>query len=141
DPAGTVAAMATGAAAERLGAMQEAMDAAGSGSDGWRYLLGTAVFTVAGIDRARTLVVFYNPWIDIGLFTVWQGETGNRRLTDAEWLPGDVIRQPAPEIDARPLWLRAPAYPPGALIGELAETVRSIETRFPAGGAASWRNV
>ena len=141
DAAGAIATLATGAAAERLAAMEEQMNTAGSGSDGWRYLLGTSVFTVAGIDRARTLAVFYNPWIDIGLFTVWQGEGGDRRVTDAEWLPGDVIRQQAPELDARPLWLREPGYPPQALIDQLVDTVRSIEARFPAQGISSWRSI
>ena len=45
------------------------MEEWGSGPDGWRYLLGNAVYAATGVGEAQTFVMFYNPWVDAALIT------------------------------------------------------------------------
>lgn len=140
DPDKAIRAFAAGAGRDQLNAVAKDMAEAGSGRAGWRYLLGTSVFTAAGLNGPRTLVVFYNPWVDTALFTLWQGQRGARRIVEAEWVPGDLVREAQPEIDARPLWLRGEVYRPEALAQAVVTTVKAVETRFAEPLIPAWRD-
>ncbi|MHB1102053.1 MAG: hypothetical protein ACYC0C_04570 [Devosia sp.] len=139
DPIKATEAFATDAAHNQLRIIASRMAEAGSGDAGWRYLLGTAVFTVAGLNQPRMLVVFYNPWVDTALFTVWEARPEGRRIVEAEWVPGDFVREANPEFDPQPLWLRGEAYRPQALAEEVVTTVKAIETRFDETRIDAWR--
>lgn len=141
DPGATVAAFAAAPARGRFAAIDKQMSEAGSGAAGWRLLLGTAVFTAAGLNQPRTLVVFYNPWVDTAVFTLWQARSDRWRIIDIDWAPGDLVRQAAAEVDPRPLWLRGEAYRPETLAEAVATTVKAIETRFAdQKQIAAWRD-
>jgi len=140
DPDKAIRAFAADAGRSQLTAIAKEMANAGSGKAGWRYLLGTSVFTVAGLNAPRTLVVFYNPWVDTALFTVWEAQRAGRRIVEAEWVPGDLVRQANAEIDPQPLWLRGQKYRPAALADAVVDTVKAIETRFAAPQIAAWRD-
>jgi hypothetical protein len=66
DPGKTVAKYAVGSARAQFATIDKQMAKAGSGALGWRYLLSTAVFTAAGLNERRALIVFYNPAISSG---------------------------------------------------------------------------
>jgi hypothetical protein len=139
DPAKAIASFAADAAVSELKAIAAQMQEAGSGDAGWRYLLGTAVFTLAGLDNPQALVVFYNPWVDTALFTVWEAQSEGRRIVEAEWVPGDLVRQGNAEFDPQPLWLRGEGYRPQALVDEITTTVQAIEARFGDDSIDAWR--
>lgn len=130
DPEKAIATFASGAARGQFAAVTKQMTAAGSGAVGWRLLLGTSVFTGAGLDQPRTLVVFYNPWVDTALFTVWEARKEGRRIVDVDWVAGDLVRQANAEIDPRPVWLRGSGYRPETLVQSVVTTVKAIESRF-----------
>ncbi|MBV9347745.1 MAG: hypothetical protein JO245_07190 [Pseudolabrys sp.] len=123
----------------QLDTIAKEMANAGSGKAGWRYLLGSSVFTFAGLNANRTLVTFYNPWADTALFTVWEGQSGGRQIVEAEWVPGDMVRQERAEIELLPLWLRGQKYRPAAVTDAVVETVKAIETRFAEPQIGAWR--
>lgn len=139
NPDKAIRSFAAGAGRSELETIVKEMAAAGSGKAGWRYLLGTSVFTVAGLDAKRTLVTFYNPWADIALFTVWETQRAGRRVVEAEWVPGDMVRQERAEIELLPLWLRGQKYRPAAVADAVVGTVKAIETRFAEPQFAVWR--
>lgn len=140
DPDNAISTFAAGTGRRQLDAIAGEMEDAGSGKAGWRYLLGTSVFTVAGLTAPRTLVVFYNPWVDNALFTVWETQGSGRKVVEAEWVPGDLVRQSNAVIDPLPLWLRGRTYRPEALSQAVIVTVRAIETRFAEPQIARWRD-
>lgn len=141
DPAKTVSTYAAGAARGQFAAINEQMVKGGSGPLGWRYLLATSVFTAAGLNEPRALIVFYNPWIDTAVFTVWETQRGGRRIVDIDWVPGDLVRQAKAEIDPKPLWLRGAGYRPEALSQAVVATVKAIESRFgDPKQISSWRD-
>ncbi|MBS0535254.1 MAG: hypothetical protein JSR72_14445 [Proteobacteria bacterium] len=139
DPDKAIRAFTTGGGRTQFDTVAKEMADAGSGKAGWRYLLGTSVFTIAGLDAKRTLVTFYNPWADITLFTVWETQRAGRRIVEAEWLPGDMVRAERAEIEPLPLWLRGRKYRPAAVADAVVETVKAIETRFAEPQIAVWR--
>lgn len=118
------------------------MDTAGSGSDGWRYLLASSVFTAAGLDADVMLAVFYNPWVDVAVLTEWRLSDGKRTLSDVEWAAGDLVRAAGPQIEPRPLWLRGEGYRPQTLADAAVLTIRAVEERL-AGDVAreNWRGI
>jgi hypothetical protein len=140
DPDKAIRTFAAGAGQGQLNAIAKEMADAGSGKAGWRFLLGTSVFTAAGLTAPRTVAVFYNPWVDNALFTVWQAGRDGRRIVEAEWVPGDLVRQANAEIDPQPLWLRGQTYRPAALADAVVTTVKAIETRFAEPQIAAWRD-
>lgn len=141
EPDKTVAALAAGPAVGQLTAITKQMTDAGSGANGWRLLLGTSVFTGAGLDQPRMLVVFYNPFVDIAVFTVWESRSEGRRIVDVDWVPGDLVRRANAEISPQPLWLRGQGYRPNMLAQSVVATIRAIETRFgDATRIAEWRD-
>lgn len=129
-PNKSVSTYAIGTARGQFAAINKQMTSASGGIAGWRYLLGTSVFTTAGLNEPRALIVFYNPLIDTAVFTVWEARKEGRRIVDIDWVPGDLVRQANGAIEARPLWLRGEVYRPQALVDEVVATVKAIETRF-----------
>lgn len=142
NPAKSISAYAAGAAQREFAAIDKQMTTASAGAPaGWRYLLGTSVFTAAGLNEARALIVFYNPLLDTAVFTVWEARKEGRRIVDIGWVPGDWVRQPNGAVEPRPLWLRGEVYRPQALVDEVVATVKAVETRFgDTKQIATWRD-
>ncbi len=141
DPTTTIAAYAESAARRQFAAIDKQMTNASGGPAGWRYLLGTSVFTTAGLNEPRALIVFYNPWIDTAVFTVWEARKEGRRIVDIDWVPGDLVRQANAAVEPRPLWLRGDLYRPQALVDEVVATVKAVEARFAdARRIGRWRD-
>lgn len=142
DPVRAITTYSTGYGRQSLDMLDGQMKAAGiTGVAGWRFFLGTSVFTAIGIAEKKTLFVFYNPWIDSALFTVWQQVGKRRHVVDAAWVPGDLIRKSHAQIDPKPLWLRFKSYRPDALGHEVIATTDAIETRFGnPKNVANWRH-
>ncbi len=95
---------------------------------GWAYHFGHSLVAPGGINGRRQAVLFYNPWSDVGLVTVWEGET---RITDLEAIPGEALRNggKAP-LGGVPGWMRPQAYGPFAVGHATAQTVKAFETAF-----------
>lgn len=141
DPTKGVDAFAANDALGHFARISKQMTDAGSGLSGWRFLLGTSVFTVVGLDQPRTMVVFYNPWVDIAVLTLWEQRKEGRRIIDVEWVPGDLVRQQKAQIEPRPLWLRGDGYRPDTLARSIVTTIKAVETRFAdARNLAGWRD-
>jgi len=141
NPAKSISVHAAGSARRQFAAIDKQMTTASGGPLGWRYLLGTSVFTTAGLNEPRALIVFYNPLLDTAVFTVWEARKEGRRIVDVDWVPGDLVRQASGTVEARPLWLRGEVYRPQALVDEVAATVKAIETRLAdPRQIATWRD-
>jgi hypothetical protein len=139
DPDKAMQTHASSSGRSQLAAIGKDMEQVGSGKLGWRYLLGTSVFAATGVGASRMAAMFYNPWLDTALVTIWESKRGGRQLAEAEWVPGDLVRQANAEIDPRPLWLRGSAYRPQALADAVVETVKRFEDRLPEAQIAKWR--
>lgn len=140
DPEAAITAVRHPAVRDRLTAITAAMTEMGSGADGWRYLVGASVYAMTGIGAPRSLVMFYNPWVDIAVIAAWEDVVDGRRLVDLDWLPGDLLRgQP---IEPQPAWARAGDGSSQSLIAAMAQTVEGFETTFATPETRTdWRNL
>lgn len=138
DPADAAIKAGTHSARAALEAMTAAFTEAGSGTDGWGYLLGASVFSAVAVGEPITFVMFYNPWVDAALVTEWEDLPDGRNLLDAEWMPGDILR--GEDINLPPPWLRGIGHPSIVMMNILADTIDAFEAKFgDERFAANWR--
>jgi len=104
---------------------------------GWRYLFSTATYTVVPITEQASVVLFYHPWSDTAINTLWQLENNRPVMIRAELVLGDYIRQSGrPPFTLQPLWERDSGRIPPLLSAQIAvgETLAAFEKALPANG-------
>lgn len=95
---------------------------------GWAYHFGHSLVVPGALQEGRQAVLFYNPWSDIALLTVWEGQS---RMVDLEALPGEALRKSGtPPLGGAPGWMRQQAYGPFAVGQSTAQTVKAFEEAF-----------
>ncbi len=102
---------------------------------GWKYFFATATYTVAPLTTQTHIVLFYHPWSDIAIITIWQYENKQFVMNHAELFLGDYIRQYGQiPFEVQPLWERESATITPLLAVPLAvgETLVAFENIFPA---------
>jgi len=111
----------------RLAALNEALWPTTEAPVGWAFFFRNSLVTGAPEQGGRKPVLFYNPWADIGLVTVWKGQ----EVVDLEMVPGKVLRQGggAPYGGAL-AWTRQESYGPHGVGYITAYTLRSFEKAF-----------
>ena len=109
---------------------------------GWTYFMSMAVTTLGAPGAERPLIAYYHPWSDVFLITAWRVESGRAVIDDAQFVPGDWVRnRGAPPFDVRPLWLRGQDYLPLAAGRAVARSVRAFEETFAGWAGTDWRSV
>ena len=104
---------------------------------GWKYYFATAAYTVVPFTEQARIVLFYQPWSDTAVMTLWQQGTGQLTMTRAELVLGDYIRQYGlPPFEVQPLWeLKAKTFTPFLAVPlAVGETLTAFANIFPAGG-------
>ena len=112
----------------RLAALNETLWPTTDAPVGWAFFFRTALVTGAPEQGGRKPVLFYNPWADIGLVTIWEHPD---TLISLEMVPGKVLRQggTAPYGGAL-AWTRQDSYGPYGVGYITAYTLRSFEKNF-----------
>jgi len=112
---------------------------------GWTYFFETSIWSLSFPSGTSAVAVFYHPWSDVALVTVWTRKDSGSTLDDADLIVGDALRNLAkPPYDAEPQWLRGPV--PAYLAAGIssAQTVRGFEKVFAPGNKAlkdGWRSL
>jgi hypothetical protein len=104
---------------------------------GWKYYFAAATYTVVPLTKQTHMVLFYHPWSDTAIITLWQ--YGNKQfvMNHAELFLGDYIRQYGQTpFEIQPLWERESKTMTPLLAVPLAvgETLVAFENIFPASG-------
>ena len=107
---------------------------------GWSYFLNTSVIVFGNLEGARPVAAFYHPWSDVFLLTSWKLDKDGPKMTDAEMLMGDFVRNKGgPPLEPSPLWVRARMFKPAAVGLEAGESVRAFEALYPKKIGGDWR--
>jgi hypothetical protein len=104
---------------------------------GWQYYFATATYTVSPLTTQTSIVLFYHPWSDTAIITIWQSRNNQFAMTHAELFLGDYIRQYGQTpFEMHPLWERESATITPLLAIPLAvgETLVAFENIFPTNG-------
>ena len=111
----------------RLAALNEALWPTAEAPVGWAFFFRTSLVTGAPEQGGRKPVLFYNPWADIGLVTVWKGQ----EVVDLEMVPGKVLRQGGcPPYGGGLAWARQDSYGPHGVGYITAHTLWAFERAF-----------
>jgi len=100
---------------------------------GWAYFFETSLMAEGSPKGDRLPILFYNPWSDVALLTVWSKA---QTIENLEVLPGDALRRAGrtPAGGFRP-WAEVGGYPPLAVGRLTAQTLRAFEATYRKG---SW---
>ncbi|MCP3899389.1 MAG: hypothetical protein GY707_06725, partial [Desulfobacteraceae bacterium] len=106
---------------------------------GWALFFNSAVKVYVG-DNVKTPVVgYYNPYNDLFLITAWSENQGIYKISDAELLMGDFIRNENDTLDVIPFWLRGKMHRPEALGRSVALSLLAFEKVFNETTSDTWR--
>jgi hypothetical protein len=98
---------------------------------GWAFFFETSIVASGTPSEGHLPVLFYNPWADVALVTVW-GPEG--KMSDLEVLAGESLRRGGePPLGGSRGWLSLGAYGPAAVGGLTAKTLLAFEKEFKNG--------
>ncbi len=106
---------------------------------GWSYFMSTAVMAVEASERNQPLIVFYHPWSDVFLVTMWTEMTAQPWLVDAEVITGAWVRRDTVQAPA------AAGLPAGetsnldVVAQNTAATLQAFRRRFGGIDPRNWR--
>lgn len=104
---------------------------------GWKYYIATATYTVVHLMEQTHVVLFYHPWSDTAIITLWEYDKNRFVITRAELILGDYIRQYGKTpFEAQPLWERNSVTITPLLAIQIAvgETLVAFENIFSNSG-------
>jgi len=96
---------------------------------GWAFFFNTSIVAGAPEQKGLRPVLFYHPWADMGLVTLWKGP---ETLVDLEVVPGSVLRGEKPPYGS-PGWVRQEAYGPHGVGYTTARTIQAFERGVTGG--------
>ena len=105
---------------------------------GWSVFFSSSVYTVAPLNDKTHVVLFYHPWSDTALMTVWGSKDKRLLMIQAKLILGDCLRQfGKPPFEVQPQWEREVAALTPLLTLPLAtgETLEAFEHMYPLSGA------
>ena len=128
------------AAMEVLAAMPGA-DLAGGGESLpvlWRPFFANAVVKLGRAPSPAPVTLYYNPLLDVAVFTLWEKWEGGYRVVSARALPGERLGVPAATAEPLPSWTAA-AGPVDALARATAARLGVFRSAHPVNAATAGR--
>lgn len=130
---------------DKFGKFDEALWPVTNAEMGWSFFFNTALVCFGmPLPSGELPVVFYHPWSDVLLISIWHEQTGIKiEMNDAEVLMGDFLRKDGhPQFDTRPLWLRQGKISAVTAGLAAAETLAAFEKKFRNRSLSSgnWRD-
>lgn len=97
----------------------------------WVDVFRPSVYGVRFFGSDEALVLFYNPWSDIGFIALWQPVGQTFGITDAELVPGDCIRKRGvPPFKLLRHWRRTDEAPLLAVCESAYQTLEAFRQTF-----------
>ncbi|WP_005032213.1 FHA domain-containing protein [Holophaga foetida] len=112
----------------RLGGINEVLWPTADAPVGWAFFFNTSLVAGAPEQKGLKPVLFYHPWADVGLLTLWKGP---ETMVDLELVPGSALRGEGPPFGS-PGWAKE-GYGPHGVGYTTAQTIRAFERTFADG--------
>ena len=131
-----------GPAAEVLAAMP----GAGMAGDGeslsalWRPFFANAIVKLGRLRSPAPVALYYNPLLDIAVFTLWEKQERGYRVAAARALPGERLAEPEAPAPPLPAWTAAEDGPVEALARTTAVRLEAFRGAHPAETAEAGRD-
>ncbi len=99
----------------------------------WSPFFSNAVVKLGRLRSPAPAALYYNPLLDIAVFTLWEKQTGGYRVSAARALPGERLSAPDTKVKLKPSWMSAS----GELVEALASTTKARLDAFTSAHPAA----
>ena len=106
----------------------------------WRPFFENAMVKLGRLHSSAPVALYYNPLLDVALFTLWRKRGVQYRLASIRALPGERLTEPGIDASARPPWMAAAAGPVVALARTASTRLGAFRRAHPAEEEAGGRD-
>lgn len=98
----------------------------------WSPFFENAIVKLGRLESRAPAALYYNPLLDVALFTLWTSGDGGYRVASIRAVPGERLADPDAGVELRPRWTAEGDGPVAALRHLAAERLRSFARAHPA---------
>ena len=98
----------------------------------WRPFFANAVVKLGRLRSPAPAALYYDPLLDVAIFTLWERRQGDYRVASARALPGERLADPDGVAALRPQWTAAKDGPVAALRRITATRLDAFRQAHPA---------
>ena len=107
----------------------------------WRTFFANAVVKLRRLRSPAPVALYYDPLLDVAIFTLWERRQGDYRVASARALPGKRLADPDGAAALRPQWTAAKDGPVAALRRITFTRLGSFRQAHPAESNEAGRDV
>ena len=105
----------------------------------WGPFFENAIVKLGRLNASVPAALYFNPLLDVGLFTFWRRQGDTYVVHKARVLPGERLDGPGGPVSLLPTWIATEFSPPAALTRITAERLEQFGRRHPAEAQAPGR--
>ena len=98
----------------------------------WSPFFENAIVKLGRLQSLSPAALYYNPLLDVALFTLWTSGDGGYRIASVRAVPGERLTDPSAAVALRPRWTAEGAGPVAALRHMATERLRAFGRAHPA---------
>ena len=107
----------------------------------WGPFFENAIVKLGRLKASVPAALYFNPLLDVGLFTLWRRLGDTYVVHRARVLPGERLDGPGDPVSLLPEWIATKSSPTAALARISAERLERFDRRHPAEAQAAGRAV
>lgn len=101
----------------------------------FRPFFANAIVQLGRLNAPAPVALYYNPLLDLAVFTQWERRAASYAVTVARFLPGERLANPTADVRLLPAWIRAVQSPVFALTDITADRLATFRRFHP------WRSL
>ena len=98
----------------------------------WSPFFENAIVKLGRLQSLSPAALYYNPLLDVALFTLWTSGDGGYRIASVRAVPGERLTDSSAAVALRPRWTAEGAGPVAALRHMATERLRAFGRAHPA---------
>lgn len=98
----------------------------------WAPFFENAIVRLGRLNASVPAALYYNPLLDVALFTLWRRQGDAYVVQRARMLPGERLNEPGGSVSLIPAWIATKSSPPAALARITAERLEQFGRHHPA---------
>ena len=97
----------------------------------FRPFFANAIVQLGRLNAPAPVALYYNPLLDLAVFTVWDRRAASYGVTVARFLPGERLTNPAADVGLLPAWISTTESPVVALTDITASRLAAFRRFHP----------
>ena len=98
----------------------------------WVPFFENATVKIGRLNASVPVALYFNPLLDVALFTLWRRQGDAYVVHRARVLPGERLDEPGGPVSLFPAWIATKSSPPAALARITTERLERFSRRHPA---------